>query len=88
MNAELDDDAAQGQRNDDGLENQSDERGDVEVRRVLHISLPGHRRRQHEGVQREDVQQRGESLLVELNKADQHQRAGEHMRDVEGNALH
>ena len=51
VNAELDDHPVQRHRDDDGLEQQRDRRGDVEVRRVLDVGLPGDRQRQHDGVQ-------------------------------------
>ncbi len=40
------------------LNDQGDDRGDVEMRRVLDEGLPGDRQRQHQRVQREDVEQR------------------------------
>ena len=58
VDAELLDDAVQRHRDDDGLEDQRDRGGDVEMRRVLDIGLPGHGKRQHQGMQREDVEQR------------------------------
>ena len=42
----------------DGLEAERDGGGDIEMRRVLDMGLPGDRQRQHEGVQREDIEQR------------------------------
>ena len=65
------------------LEDEGDRGGDVEVRRVLDVGLPGDRQRQHEGVQREDVEERVEAVLVEQHEAHQHQAAGEQMGDVE-----
>ena len=88
VDAEPHDDPVQRDRDDDGLEHQRDRRGDVEVRRILDIGLPGDRQRQHQRMQREDVEQRVEPVLVELHEAHQHQRAGQHMRDVEGEAAH
>ena len=86
MDAEADDDPMQRDRDDDRLEHQRDRRGDVEMRRVLDIGLPGHRERQHQGMQREHVEQRVEPVLVELQEAHQHQRAGQQMGDVEDQA--
>ena len=37
-------------------------------------------------MQREDVEQREQPVLVEQHEADQHQAAGQKMRDVEGDA--
>ena len=71
-----------------GLESEGDGRGDVEVIGVLHVGLPGDRERKHDGLQREDVEQRIEAVLIEQHEADQHQAAGEKMRDVEGKTLH
>ena len=39
--------------------------GDVEMRRVLDEGLPGDRQRQHQRMQREDIEQRVEPVLVE-----------------------
>ena len=58
VDAEPHDDAVQRHRDDDRLEHERDRRGDVEMRRVLDVGLPGDRQRQHDGVQREDVEQR------------------------------
>ena len=63
-------------------------RGDIEMRGVLDVRLPGDRAGQHEGVQRQHVQQRVQPVLVQHHEADQHQAAGQHMRDVEGQAVH
>ena len=62
--------------------------GHVEMVGVLHIGLPGDRERQHDRLQGEHVEQRVKAVLVEQQEADQHQAAGEQMRDVEGEALH
>ena len=74
--------------NDDGLEDERDAGGDVKMRRVLRGGLPGDRRRQHQRMQREDIEQRVEPVLIDQHEADQHQRAGEQMGDVEGQAVH
>ena len=58
VDAEPLDDAVQRDRDDDRLEHERDRRRDVEVRRVLDERLPGDREGQHQGVQREDVEQR------------------------------
>ena len=70
------------------LEGERDGGGDVEMIGVLHIGLPGDRQRKHDGLQREDVEQRIKTVLIEQHEADQHQAAGEKMRDVEGETLH
>ena len=88
MDAELLDDAMQRHRNDDRLEDQRDDGGDVEMRRVLDIGLPGDGSRQHQGVERKHVEQRIEPVLVQHHEADQDQPAGQRMRDVEGEAVH
>ena len=62
--------------------------GNIKMRRILDQSLPGDRGRQHQGMQRIDVEQRIHAVLIELEKADQHQRAGEQMRDVEIDPAH
>ena len=58
------------------------------MRGGLNVGLPGDRQRQHEGMKREDVEQRVEPILIELQEADEHQRAGQHMGDVEAQAAH
>ena len=60
MDAEPGDDPVQRDRDDDRLEHERDRRRHIEMRRVLHIRLPGDRQRQHERLQREDVEQRVE----------------------------
>ena len=75
-------------RNDDRLEGEGDDGGDVEMVGVLHVGLPGDRERQHDRLQGEHVEQRVEAVLVEQQEAHQHQAAGEQVRDVEGEALH
>ena len=75
-------------RNDDRLEAPARSRGDVEMRRILDESLPGDRGRQHAGVQRVDVEQREQSVLIEFKEADQDQGAGEQMGDVEIKPAH
>src|SRR3546814_10287733 len=63
--------------NDDRLEHQGDARGHVEMRRVLHVGLPGDRQGEHQRMEREDVEQRVQAVLVEQDEADEHQPAGE-----------
>ena len=53
VDAEPHDDPVQRDRDDDRLEDERDRRGDVEMRRVLDVGLPGDRQRQHQRVQRE-----------------------------------
>ena len=84
MNAELDDHPMQGHGDQDGLEQERNRRGDVEMRRVLRVGLPGDRRREHERMQGIDIEQRVEPVLVEQHEAHQHERAGEEMGDVVG----
>ena len=84
VDAEPHDDPVQRDRNDDGLEHQRDRRRDVEMRRILDVRLPGDRQREHDRVQREDVEQPEHAVLIEQHEADQHQAAGQHMRDIEG----
>ena len=62
--------------------------GHIEMVGVLHVGLPGDRQRQHDRLQREDVEQRVKAVLIEQHEADQHQAARQQMRDVEGEALH
>ncbi len=55
VDAELGDDPVQRDRDDDRLEGEGDEGGDVEMVRVLHVGLPGDRERQHDRLQGEDM---------------------------------
>ena len=50
------------------LEDERDRGGDVEMRRVLDVGLPGDRSGQHQRVQRKDVEQRVEPVLIKLRK--------------------
>ena len=63
------DNPVQRDRNDDRFEDQRKRRGDVKMRRVLDIGLPGHREREHDGVQREHVEQRIEPVLIKLARS-------------------
>ena len=88
MNPQLHDDAMQGERDHDRLDDQGDRGGDVQVRRMLDMRLPGDRERDHQRVQREIVHQAGHAVLVEQHEAHQHETAGQQVRDVEGEAVH
>src|SRR5207244_2048845 len=88
MNPEPHDYPMQRDWNDDGFEGQRDERSNIEVRGVLYVGLPRDRQRQHEGMQCEDIEQCVEPVLIELHEANQHQRAGQHMGDVEADVAH
>src|SRR5260370_17142999 len=88
MNAEPDDDAMQGNRYDDRFEHQRDRGSNVEMRRVLNEGLPSHRGGQHQGVQGIEVEERIEAVPVELEEADQNQRYGNPIRQIESKTLH
>ena len=88
LDSELRYDAMEGDRNDDRLEGERNQRRHVEMVGVLHVGLPGHRKRQHHGLQSEDVEQRVKAVLVKQHEADQHQAARQEMGDVEREALH
>src|SRR5260370_16365241 len=88
MNSETRDEAMKRNGNDDRLKDERNCRGHVEVRRILDIGLPRHRERQHQRMQREHVEQRIEPVLIELEKAHQHQRTCEQVSDVERQAAH
>ena len=62
-------------------------RGDVEMRRVLDLRLPGHRQRQDQRMQRQHVDQRIQPVLVQHHEAGQHQPAGQHVGDIEGETV-
>ena len=88
VDAEPDHHAMERDRDDDRLEDEGDRRRDVEMRRVLHVRLPGDRQRQHEGVDREHVQEGIEPVLIQHREADEHEPAGQEMREIEGEAVH
>ena len=88
VDAQPHDDAVQRDRDHDRLDDQRDRRGDVEVRRVLDVGLPRDRERDHQRMQREDVEQAEHAVLVQQHEAHQHQAAGEQVGDVEGEAVH
>ena len=88
MNPELPDDAMQCERNDHCLEDERDRRCDVKMRGILDVGLPGHGKREYQGMEREHVEQRIKPILVQHHEADQDQRACERMRDVKGEAVH
>ncbi len=74
--------------NDDRLEDQRDRRGDVKMRRVLDIGLPRHRQGEHDGLQREDIEEREKAILIEQHEARQHESACKKMSDVEFDMAH
>src|SRR6185312_11174580 len=88
MNAEPHDDAVQRHRNDDGLEHKRDRRGEIKVRGVLHEGLPGDRGGERKRVRCINVEQRIEPVLIKLQEADQHQRSGQKMGDIEIDSAH
>src|ERR1700732_4536286 len=75
-------------RDDDCLEHKRDDRGHIEMRRMLDVGLPGDGKGEHQSVEREDVEQRIKPVLIQHHEADQDQPAGEAMRDVEGETVH
>src|SRR5580704_3744396 len=88
MNPELLDDAVQRHWYHDRLEDKRNRSGHIKMRRVLDEGLPGNGKREHECVQREDVEQRVQPVLVQHHEADQDQPTGQRMRDVKGEAVH
>ena len=88
MYAETHDDPMQRDRNDDRLEAERDGGGDVKMWRMLDEGLPGHRQCQYGRMERVDIEQRVEAILVQHQEAHQHQRTGEEMRDVEFKSVH
>ena len=88
LDAEPGDDPVHRDRDDQRLEEKRDGGGDVEMRRILHIRLPGDRERQHDRLKREHIEKRVQPRLVEQHEADEHERPGEQMGDVEGEAGH
>ena len=88
MDAQPHDDAVKHHWDHDRLDDQRDRGGDVQMRRVLDVRLPRHRHRDHEGVQGERIEQAEHAILVEQHEADEHQAAGEQMRDIQSEAIH
>ena len=58
------------------------------MRRVLNIGLPSHRERQNDRMKGEDVEERVKAILIELQETHQHERAGQHVGDIEGETAH
>src|SRR6185437_4217861 len=88
VDAELYDHAMKHDGDDDGLEDQRNEGRYVKMRRILDISLPAYRERQHDGMKGIHVEQRIKPVLVEQHEAHQYESAGQKMRDVEGQSVH
>ena len=88
VDAEPQHDAPQRHRDDECLEQQSDRRGDEQVRGVLDPGLPRHRGGEQAGVQGKNVQEREHPVLVEQHEADHDHAAGQEMCDIEGVAVH
>ena len=68
------------------LKPKRDRRGDV-AWRVLDMRLPGDRGGQDQRMQRQHVDERVEPVLVQHGETDQHQPAGQHMGNVEIEAV-
>jgi len=88
MDAEPLNDAMKPDGNDDRLENEGNRRRDVEMMRVLDVGLPSHRQGEDDGMNRKNVDQCKEAILVQHHETDQHQATGQQMSDVEGEAVH
>ena len=88
VDAQLPDDAAQRHRNHDGLEQQGDAGGHVQVMGFLDVGLPADRQRQHQGMQGEGVEQRIDPILIQQQEAHHHHAAGQKMRDIEFQTVH
>src|ERR1700674_5030439 len=58
------------------------------MRRVLDKGLPGDGKREHQGVECKDIEQRIKPVLVQHHEADEDEATGQRMRDVEGEAVH
>src|SRR6185312_924891 len=83
VDLQLDDDVMEGDGNHDRLEDERDAGGDVEVRRILHEGLPGRRRRQQAGLQREGPQHAEDAPLEQQAEAQHQDHGAEQMRDIE-----
>src|SRR5262249_50703657 len=73
----------EGGRDDDALEDERQRCGEEEMRRPLDVRLPGYREGEDHGMQREHIEERIHAVLVEEEKTDEHEPAGEEMRGVE-----
>ena len=88
VNAQALDDTPQGDGNDDCLEDEGDGSRHVEMRGILDVCLPGNRERQGQRVQRIDMEERVEPVLVEQHETYQDEAAGQQMRNVEIETVH
>src|SRR5262249_4775128 len=88
MDAETYNDPVERHRDDDRFEEEGDRRSHIQMWRLLNISLPGDREREDERMHGVDIEQRIETILVKLQEAHQHEGAGKHVSNIEGNAVH
>ncbi len=82
VNLEPAHDAVQRHGDDPALDHEGDRGGDEEMRGVLQLGLPGDREAQHDRLRGEHVQRRGDAILIEQQKAQDHHAGGEQMGDV------
>jgi hypothetical protein len=64
MNAEPPYNAVQGGRNDEALYNEGCQGGYKKMSRILNVGLPSDRERQHNGLERENIQAGCDAILV------------------------
>ena len=60
----------------------------IKVRRTLNVRLPANGEAETHRMQGENVEETIEAILIKEDQTDQHQAAGQQMRDIEGEAVH
>src|SRR5690606_16848946 len=75
-------------RNDHPLQNEGDCGWNEQMRGILNMGLPRDGERQHDRVQRKNIEQAEHAVLVEQQEADQHQAASQKVGDIECERLH
>ena len=73
VNSELYDNASQSHRDDNGLEAERNRGRYIQVRRILDVGLPGDGERKHERVKCKNIHQSRKTVLIQLEKAQEHQ---------------
>jgi len=88
VDAQAHDYAVKDHGNDDGLDAERYGSGDIEMRRLLNVGLPRHGERDDERMQREDIDEGKDAVLVQQHEADEHEAAGEEVGDVQFQMAH
>jgi hypothetical protein len=88
MDVEPAHDALQRERNNETFDHECDRRRHHQMRCVLQVGLPGHRQRQHDGLQRKHPDHREDADLVEQQQAQHQHSARQKVCDIEAERAH